>query len=68
MSQPSGLPVKKIEKMPNPLEKQEHACKITISCSPPNAEGKMEVEMTYDGDSSLAAFLLESARDYFDSD
>ncbi len=42
------------------------ACYVLITCSEPNAEGKMEVELNYDGDESLAAFLVENASQVFD--
>lgn len=42
------------------------ACYVLIMCSEPNADGKMEVEMNYEGDESLAAFLVENASQVFD--
>lgn len=42
------------------------ACYVLISCSEPDADGKMEVEMTYDGDEVVAAFLVENASQMFD--
>jgi hypothetical protein len=42
------------------------ACYVLITCSEPNADGKMEVELNYDGDESLAAFLVENASQVFD--
>ena len=35
---------------------------ILITCSEPSADGKLHVEMTYEGDACLAAYLLESAQ------
>lgn len=43
------------------------ACYVLITCTQPNAEGKMEVEMDYQGDETLAAFLVENAGQVFDS-
>jgi hypothetical protein len=40
---------------------QRNACFVLITCSEPSPEGKMEVEMTCEGDPSLAAYLIESA-------
>jgi hypothetical protein len=40
---------------------ERHACFVLITCSEPSADGKMQVEMTYEGDPSLAAYLIESA-------
>jgi hypothetical protein len=42
------------------------ACYVLITCTEPNADGKMEVEMNYDGDMDLAAFLVENASQVFD--
>ena len=42
------------------------ACFVLITCTHPSSEGKMEVEMHYEGDESLAAFLVENAGQVFD--
>jgi len=42
------------------------ACYVLITCTEPSADGKMEVEMDFDGDSDLAAFLVENAVQVFD--
>lgn len=42
------------------------ACYVLITCTEPNADGKLEVEMNYEGDESLAAFLVENASQVFD--
>lgn len=42
------------------------ACYVLITCTEPDADGKMEVEMNYDGDEALAAFLVENAVQVFD--
>jgi hypothetical protein len=42
------------------------ACYVLISCSTPDKDGKMEVEMHYEGDEALAAFLVENACQVFD--
>ncbi len=44
----------------------KHACYILITCAHPNAEGKMNVEMTYEGDAALASYLLENAQNYLE--
>jgi len=44
------------------------ACYVLITCGEPSIDGKMEVEMTYEGDASLAAYLIESARGFIDQD
>lgn len=40
---------------------ESNACYVLITCGEPTKDGKMQVEMTYDGDPSLAAYLIESA-------
>ena len=44
----------------------ECACYVLITCTAPDAEGKMDVEMNYEGDEMLAAFLVENASQVFD--
>jgi hypothetical protein len=46
---------------------ERNACYVLITCGQPSAEGKMEVEMTYEGDVSLAAYLIESAQSIIDN-
>ena len=43
-----------------------HSCYVLVTCGEPSPDGKMEVEMNYQGDESLAAFLLENAAQVFD--
>ncbi len=42
------------------------ACYVLISCTRPDANGKIEVQMNYEGDESLASFLVASAAGAFD--
>jgi hypothetical protein len=42
------------------------ACRIMISCTQPNVDGKMDVEMSYEGDPTLASYLLERAQTYIE--
>lgn len=35
---------------------------VLITCSKPNAQGEMMVEMNHEGDDNLIAYLLESAQ------
>lgn len=44
----------------------EFACVILITCTQPSPEGKMDVQLDFEGDETLAAFLLENARAGFD--
>jgi hypothetical protein len=41
---------------------EKNACYVLITCGEPTKDGKMEVEMIYEGDASLAAYLIESAQ------
>lgn len=45
---------------------ENHACYVLITCSKPTADGKMEVEMTYEGDRILASYLVQSAQGLLD--
>lgn len=42
------------------------ACCILITCSESATDGKMQVEMSFEGEESLAAFLIENASQIFD--
>ena len=42
------------------------ACYVLITCGEPSKDGKMQVEMTYEGDPILAAYLVESAQQFID--
>ncbi len=57
----------------NKLHKEVHktltnknACYILITCARPSNKGKMEVEMTYEGEDTLAAYLIENAHQMFE--
>lgn len=43
-------------------------CYVLITCGQPSKDGKMQVEMTYEGDPVLAAYLVESAQQFIDID
>ncbi|MCH9609097.1 MAG: hypothetical protein S4CHLAM45_08600 [Chlamydiales bacterium] len=47
---------------------EAHACRILITCRKPKDDGKMDVEMTYEGDPTLASYLLERAQTYLHQD
>lgn len=38
---------------------------VLITCTKPSKEGKMNVEMDYEGDRDLIAYLMKSAESYF---
>ncbi len=44
-----------------------NACYVLITCGKPSEDGKMDVEMVYEGDESLVAYLIESAQEIIDS-
>ncbi len=41
-----------------------HKNYVLITCDEPSANGEMNVEMSYEGDPTLLAYLLEGAQDY----
>lgn len=55
--------------MPHKLKKfltDNNECYVLITCGRPSKEGKMHVEMTYEGDAMLASYLIESASGIID--
>jgi hypothetical protein len=48
------------------LLEKEYAGYVLVTCKQPVPNGQMEVEMTYEGDPILAAYLLEGAQGYLD--
>lgn len=42
------------------------ACCVLISCTAPSQDGKMQVEMHFEGEEMLAAFLVENASQVFE--
>lgn len=45
---------------------KEHACFVLITCGKPSEEGNMQVELSYEGDVALAAYLVQGAQSYLD--
>jgi len=45
---------------------KKHVCYVLITCDAPSDDGKMQVEMTYEGDATLAAYLLQGAQGFID--
>jgi len=37
---------------------------VLVTCRPASNDGKMQIEMSYDGDPVLAAYLMEGAQEY----
>lgn len=50
------------QKAPHKRSSKDHACYILITCDHPNDEGKMEVSMSYEGDSALVSYLISGAQ------
>jgi len=49
------------------LEKNP-SCYVLITCGAPTEDGQMEVEMSYKGDVTLAAYLLQGAQSVIDEE
>jgi hypothetical protein len=45
---------------------ESHACYVLITCNESADSGEMCVQMDYEGDESLAAFLVDNAGQIFD--
>lgn len=43
-------------------------CYVLITCGQPSEDGHMQVEMTYQGDTALATYLLQSAQTFIDQE
>jgi len=46
---------------------EKHACYVLITCTDSSENGEMNVQMDFEGDENLAAFLVDSASQIFDS-
>ena len=57
-----------IHKRIRKLLAKDHAGFVLITCENPTEGGQMQVEMSYDGDPVLAAYLLEGAQGYLDEE
>ena len=56
------------EKVARLLSKENLACFILITCKEPTAEGKLQVDMSYEGDTGLASYLIDNAQEFFSQD
>jgi hypothetical protein len=45
---------------------KNHACYVLITCDEPTEDGQMQVEMTYEGDATVAAYLIQGAQSIID--
>lgn len=46
---------------------EDLACYVLVSCGKPTPTGEMPVQCTFEGDTLLAAYLLEKAQRYLES-
>jgi hypothetical protein len=44
---------------------QDHVGYVLVTCKKTKEAGKLEVEVSYDGDPDLACYLVEGAQSYF---
>ena len=47
---------------------KDPSCYVLITCGQPSEDGQMQVEMTYQGDTALAAYLLQGAQFFIDQE
>lgn len=47
---------------------KDPSCYVLITCGQPSEDGQMQVEMTYQGDATLAAYLLQGAQMFIDQE
>ena len=59
---------KKIDKEIKDKLARNHACYILITCDSPVKDGRMQVEMSYEGDPVLASYLLQGAQNILDGE
>lgn len=52
----------KEHELPAETSEENHACYVLITCGQPSEDGDMDVQMTVNGDSSLAEMLLQHAQ------
>jgi len=45
---------------------ENNACYVLITCGTPSEDGKMDVQMVYEGDEDLASYLVDNAQQIFD--
>lgn len=53
-------------KVQKAFSKSEYACYVLITCSRPKENGSMDVELHYEGDTTLASYLVHSAGEIFE--
>jgi hypothetical protein len=43
---------------------KNHTCYVLLTCGEPAEDGTMQIEMTYEGDATVAAYMLQGAQVY----
>ena len=61
-----SMSISSINRKLKQTQEKAHTCYVLITCNEPEADGQMKVEMTYEGDPILAAYLLENAQGMID--
>lgn len=59
---------KDIHKRIRKLLAKDYAGFVLVTCKNPHDDGRMQVEMSYEGDPILAAYLLDGAQGYLDEE
>lgn len=44
------------------------SCYVLITCGKPSEDGELQVEMTYEGEASVASYLLQGAQFFMDQE
>lgn len=39
---------------------------VLITCAEPSEDGKMQIELSFGGDTTLASYLVDSAKEFFE--
>lgn len=47
---------------------KKHACYVLITCEQAASDGSMKVQMSYEGDTALASYLLVGAQNQIDQE
>lgn len=47
---------------------KDPSCYVLITCGQPSEDGQMQVEMTYQGDATLASYLIQGAQLFIDQE
>ena len=45
---------------------KNHTCYVLLTCDESKTDGEMKVEMSYEGDATLAAYMLHGAQNFMD--